>query len=238
LLSVVPVLLMIRFGKERCRVSLALAVLVILTTALTLWYARWGYFLALFFALSLPWALSRLPWRPVVGALFLLSLWPMAREWDRQLFPNESTLARRAEMRREAVALRAVAERLRVSGPGVVLAPWWLSPAIAYWSGHPCVAGSSHQSLPGIVDTAKFFLATHPIEAKEILARRKVRWVLGDDPARVLPNSAQILGVPAPRDALGAKLPRGTAETPSGLIPLGTDGYYTLFTVDPDALAR
>ena len=71
LLPVVPILLVLRFRKEKNRVCLALAFLVILTSALSLWYARWGYFLALVFAFSLPWALASIPKKPVVWIIFL-----------------------------------------------------------------------------------------------------------------------------------------------------------------------
>ncbi len=194
LLPVVPVLLIMRFTKERCRISLALALLVLFTIGLSLWYARWGYFLALLFAMSLPWALAAVPWKPAVWALFLLSLWPMASEWDRQLFPSKAVADARTEAREDAHLLRETALFLRSAEAGNVLAPWWLSPPLAYWSGLPCVAGSSHQSLPGIVETAKFYTSTTDLEARDILQRREVRWVVAYEPSRVIANSSQILG--------------------------------------------
>ncbi len=206
LLPVVPVLLVMRFARERCRISLALALLVLLTAGLSLWYARWGYFLALTFAMSLPWAFAAVPWRPAVWALFLLSLWPVASEWDRQFFPGKRTREARAEAREDASLLRDTARFLRASEGGIVLAPWWLSPPLAYWSGLPCVAGSSHQSLPGIVETAKFYLATTWPEAREILLRRHVRWVVAYEPSRVILNSSQILGHQPARAPLVQKL--------------------------------
>jgi hypothetical protein len=235
LLPVVPVLLIIRFRKARCRVSLALALLVILTIGLTLWYARWGYFLALIFALSLPWAFSTLPWRPAVWAVFVVSLWPMAGEWDRQFFPDDTTVARRNEKRREDVLLRELAREMGRKSAGqkdIVLAPWWLSPSIAYWSGLPCVAGSSHQSLPGTADSARFFLATNRIEAKEILQRRRVVWVLIDDPGRVVDNSMQVLGIKPGGESLAQRLhsPRA-AEQAEWISPVLETPYYRLFRV-------
>ena len=235
LLPVVPILLLLRFRKERCRVSLAMALLVILTTALTLWYARWGYFLALTFALSLPWAFSFLPGRPAVWVVFLVSLWPMASEWDRQFFPNDSTLARWEEKRREDALLQELSLEMRAKSGDrkeIVLAPWWLSPSIAYWSGLPCVAGSSHQSLPGTADSARFFLATNRIEAKDILQRREVTWVITDDPSRVIGNSAQILGIQPTGEPLAQRLhsPRAAAQA-EWILPVLETPYYRLFRV-------
>src|SRR5204863_5458531 len=108
--------------------------------------------------------------------------------------------------RRELVELRGIAEHMRGPDRAGFLAPWWLSPALAYWSDQPGVAGSSHESLPGIVDVSTFFLAATPAEAAEILRRREVRTVVADIPAHVLPISAEILGRAAPHDALGAVL--------------------------------
>ncbi len=47
---------------------------------------RWGYFFALVYAMSLPWQLSLFKRKWLVWTLFLLSLWPVAREWDYRLF--------------------------------------------------------------------------------------------------------------------------------------------------------
>jgi hypothetical protein len=233
LLPVVPVLLIVGYIKEKCRIRLALALLVLLTIGLTLWYARWGYFLALVYALSLPWAFRTIPWKPAVWAVFLVSLWPMASEWDRQIFPDDGAQERRAEVRAEGIFLRKLSEHMRAAAadgrPGTVLAPWWISPSIAYWSGLPCVAGSSHQSLPGTVDTAKFYLSTNRIEAEDVLARRHVRWVVMDDPRRVIEKSAEILDIKPSREA--------TILQPQGRFPLvpgksATTPYFTVYEVE------
>jgi len=87
-----------------------------------------------------------------------------------------------------------------------VLAPWWQSPALAYWSGQPCVAGSSHESLPGTVDTSRFYLSADPSAAEAILARRRVAWVVAYDPGRVLAVSSAILGETAPEGTMAQSL--------------------------------
>ncbi len=158
--------------------------------ALTYWQARWGYFLALGFAMALPALLGVFPKRWIAVALFGVSLWPVAAEWDRQLDPPQVAL--RAERRQDNLDLYAVARQLH----GPTLAPWWQSPALAYWSGQPCVAGSSHESLPGTVDASRFYLSRDPEAAEAILVKRRVAYVVAYDTDRVASVSSAILGQP------------------------------------------
>jgi hypothetical protein len=91
-----------------------------------------------------------------------------------------------------------------IDQPGGVLAPWWLSPGLLYFSGNPIVSGSSHCGITGIVASARFFAATSWEEADQILRQRKVRWVVvWDEPKYVYPllgSSQEILGEPASTD--------------------------------------
>ncbi len=180
--------------------------LLLFTAGLTLWQARWGYFFSLAFVLSLPDQLSGLSAllsgrERVALMVILLAGWPVAQEWEHRLGPEEET--RRVEERRDNLSLLDVAIRLRVLAaqqpggePLPVVAPWWFSPALAYWSGQPCVAGSSHQSLPGIVATARFYTEEDPAAALDLLRERQVRAIVLYDPQRVLTTSAAILGRP------------------------------------------
>ncbi len=231
LLPVVPVLLILRFIKEKNRTCLALAVLVLLTSGLSLWYARWGYFLVVVFALSLPWALASIPKKPVVWIIFLISLWPIAAEWEHLLFPGSSRQAALRENREDAALLRETAQALVSPERTIILAPWWLSPALTYWSGQPCVAGSSHQSLPGIADTARFYLATEPLAAREILRKRNVRFVVAYEPSRVLTNSAQILGIAIPPEPLGKSLYENPYVAPDFLRLAYDNKYFKVYEV-------
>ena len=71
-----------------------------------------------------------------------------------------------------------------IDEPGGIMAPWWLSPGLLYFSGQPIVSGSSHCGISGIVASAKFFSTTSWAEAEHILRERQVRWVVvWDDPA-------------------------------------------------------
>ena len=64
-------------------------------------------------------------------------------EQTRRIRFNSATWRRSSGRRRRKV--------LPVDDPPAttILAPWWLSPPLAYWSGQPAVAGSSHEALPG-----------------------------------------------------------------------------------------
>ncbi len=228
LLPVVPALLVLRFAKARMFPCLALALLLAGTIGLSLWYARWGYFLALVFAFSLPFALAAVPRRPLVWLLFLVSLWPIAAEWDRMLYPDAARQAALAENREDAVLLRATASALTGPEPKIILAPWWLSPAIAYWSGQPCVAGSSHQSLPGTVETARFYLATGT-DAAEILRRRQVTFVISYEPSRILGNSAQILGRQPDKSSMGQVLYDRPFAAPQFLRLVSQNTYFRVY---------
>ena len=172
--------------------------LLVLTAGLTLWQARWGYFLALVFAMALPTMLQAFPKRRAALAIFALSLYPLISEDFQRLVPDETEAGLRAERRMDNLALFDVAQQLRGTHRLPVLAPWWQSPAIAYWSGQPCVAGSSHESLPGIVDSARFYLSTDPAAAATILIQRKVGCVVAYEPARILATSNAILSPSAP----------------------------------------
>jgi hypothetical protein len=105
------------------------------------------------------------------------------------------------------------------------ISPWWYSPQIAYWSGQPGVAGTSHQSLPGIVDTARFFLSADTEKAAEILQRRRVGWVIVDPSADIeqrdrlhgVTNSEKVLGVAAPKEPMCEILNYHPKQAPSFL---------------------
>ena len=180
--------------------------LTALLLALTAFHARWGYFLALAVALAMPFALTAFSRPYLAWSIFVLSLWPVAASWEETLFPSPKTQVHRLERLADAVALRDASLSLRGQPDGGVVAPWWFSPPIVWWSAKPCVAGSSHQSLPGILDTCRVYLAESPDAAREILATRRSPYVISYDPDRVISNSVQILGSPAGVRPLSATL--------------------------------
>ena len=111
---------------------------------------------------------------------------------------RDEELARRAETKIEQFELRAISSQ--IDGP--FIAPWWFSPAVSYWSRQAGVGGSSHESIQGIVEIAKFFGAQDAEEAMQIIDRHNVIWIVSYDADRVAQNSAQILGNPVPKNAL------------------------------------
>ena len=195
-LLLAPLLLCLR------KQTVPLCLLLLITTALALQHARWGYFMALVFAMTLPFLFALAHRRWLAWTLFGLSLWPVAREWDQLLFAETASLRtfEQQQLREVAVALQAEGQ------PGGILAPWWFSPALSYWSGKPAVAGSSHQSLPGISDSARFFMETEPARARALLIQRDVGWVVAIEPELILANSAALLGKQIPRGSMAELL--------------------------------
>jgi hypothetical protein len=222
LLLVTPFLIWMNLSrsfKEGERpMPLFVPVLLVATFAATIWQARWGYFFVLIFSIALPALLEPIKSRVAVCIAFVLSVLPILGDWDQKLWPNEEQFADRMERRIESEQIRDVALRLRSSEAHPFLAPWWLSPSIAYWSGQPGVAGSSHESLKGIEDSARLFNSEDLHEAREILQRHRVVWVVAYDWQRVAQNSAAILDerlTPRP-------LCRVLDETPSQAPPFVT----------------
>jgi hypothetical protein len=226
-----PFLLAWRLVKTRDAQIAVWLVLLLATYALTCWQIRWGCYLALVAAMALPFALAAIRWRAATWTAFVLSLWPVASQWDALLFPSEDQQAARAEWREDYAELRALAKNLAARPPGIVLAPWWLSPPLAYWSGHPCVAGSSHESLPGIVDAVRFYFATDTAPAREIAARRDIRYVVAYEPDRVLGTAATLLDAPIPRGSLGEILYRIPSLAPSWLALVDASAFFKLYEV-------
>jgi hypothetical protein len=222
LLLLAPVLIWMNFrtrknGAQGLR-ALPVYVLLIATYFLTIWQARWGYFFVLIFALALLDLLAPIKSSAAVWIAFVLSMFPILRDWDERLWPNEAQLARRMEQRIESAEIRDVALTLRSPEVHPFLAPWWLSPSIAYWSGQPGVAGSSHEGLNGIEDSARFFLSEDLQKARDMLEKRRVAWVFAYDSDRVAQNSAAILNEPRPLQPLCRVLDRTPSQAPPFLI--------------------
>ena len=238
-----PVLLLMNRGEER-RTARAHMLLLAAVFALTCWQARWGYFLPLVYAMSLPWQCAAIGprLRPAAAIAFLLGLLPMAAEWRADLQPTLEMRAALAEQRDDTLALRDVARFIfhagahpRVGGAGI-LAPWWLSPPLAYWSGQPALAGSSHESLPGIVDVDRFFTSLNLPAAHQILRRREVRWVVAYEPDRVLSTAASLLGERLSRNVLGFVLYQQPEAKPGYLRLALVNPYFKVYEVVTDAL--
>ena len=189
-------------------------VLLAATYGLTIWQARWGYFFVLIFALALPALLAPIKSGVAVWIAFVLSIFPILHDWDEKFWPNEAQFASHMERRIESVQIRDLALSLRSADVHPFLAPWWVSPSIAYWSGQPGIAGSSHESLNGIEGSARFFISEHLQEAREILQKHRVAWVFAYDWQRVAQNSAAILNERVPPNPLCRVLDRTPGQAP------------------------
>lgn len=226
LVILMPALLWLGLTKTR-NVPVFVAALLCVSFGLTAWQARWGYFAALIFALALPGCLSILRLRLAGWLLIVISLFPILKDWDERLWPNEFQAGLNAERRTDNVSWRAAAKQ--IDGP--FLAPWWWSPAVAYWSGQPGVAGSSHEALDGIEQSARFFLASDSETAKAILIKTRAEWILAYDADRTVANSAALLGVPPAENALGRVLDRTPSQAPAFLQFSAQNSAAKLFRV-------
>jgi hypothetical protein len=228
MIVIAPILLWLGLRKKTFPPLLIIA-LLIATYCLTIWQSRWSYFFLSIFAIALPSLLEPIKSRAAVWIAFTLSIFPILRDWDEKLWPNEPELARRIEHRHESIELRELAVMLRSSERHVFLAPWWLSPAIAYWSGQPGVAGSSHESLEGIADSARFFLSDDWHKGRLTLQAHEVAWIFAYDADRVAENSATLLGAPASTRSICRFLNRTPAQAPSELVFSAQNGTAKLF---------
>jgi len=211
--------------------ALPVYVLLIATYFLTIWQARWGYFFVLIFALALPALLAPIKSPAAVWIAFVLSIFPILRDWDERLWPNETQLAARVELRNESAQLRELALSLQSYDVHPFLAAWWLSPSIAYWSGQPGVAGSSHESLNGIEDSARFFLSEDLQEPRKILQNHRVAWVFAYDSERLAQNSAAVLNQALPLHPLCRVLDRTPSQAPPFLIFSAQTAAFKLYRI-------
>jgi hypothetical protein len=226
-----PAFLILGYWRQRDPMFLLWLGILLLVGGLTFVHGRWAYFFVLVLAMSLPWALSAFRSSAFAGMLFIVSLWPVASAWENTLYPDDTTFRARVENLADAVALRDAAIHITFLPDRGVLAPWWFSPAVVWWSGQSAVGGSSHQSLPGISDSARFYLETDPHVAESILRKRKVGHVIAYEPDRVEGNSAQILGtVPSP-DAMGRILYSSPKSAPHFLEPIYSNRFFRVFRV-------
>lgn len=200
---------------------------------LALWQVRWGVYAALCFAFAIPWMLGYVRSSWLGGLVGVLCLWPVFVEWERLWFPDAKEVEWRHMERSERINARLAAERMKSADVLPFIAPWWLSPALSYWSGQPAVAGSGHEGIAGIVDSARFYLSEDMAEAREILERRGVRVVVAADPYRARLNSTEILGVEPRSKPLCEKLWESSFGAQLGLVGEKNVTTFRLFYVVP-----
>ena len=158
--------------SDNQRTDRFLVLLTVLLTIITTFQSRWIYyaslaelFLVVRYCQTMPSRWSR----GVVVVIFLLGLC----EADSEIQIRSKA---QAPANQPSPQLALLAHE--IDKPGGIMAPWWLSPGLLYFSGQPIVTGSSHCGISGIVAGAKFYTATSWIDAERILQERKVRWVV------------------------------------------------------------
>jgi hypothetical protein len=223
--------------KRNERICWLWLALLLAMGALTGWHARWGYFLAVSGALAMPFALSIVRQRWVGYTLFAASLWPVALTLENELFPQGKTAQAVIDNLQESQQLRVAAAAIKGRNGDGILAPWWLTPQLVYWSGKNGVAGSSHESLAGTLDTARFFTSQSEEEAKSILRSRQVAFVVVCDADRLLDNSYTVLGrTGEPSKQLAITLFRTPSQAPDYLHLVSQNPYFKVYQVDQEML--
>ena len=183
------------------RVDLFLVLLTALLTVITLFQGRWIYYASLGEIILVARYCQTPPirWsRVAIVAVFFIGL----ADSDYQIWTRTKV---QAPANQPSLQLEQIARS--IDKPGGIMAPWWLSPGLLYFSGQPIVAGSSHCGISGIVASARFYAAESWVDAERILQQRRVRWVVVYDDQTVYNNlqfvypllnsSREILGLPA-----------------------------------------
>ncbi len=180
-------------GEGDRRADGLLIVLTILLAVLTFVQRRWIYYANLTELLLIARYCQVAPIRWTQWLVMAFGLFGLVYDNTLQL---EGRLT--APANQPSVELATLARS--IDEPGGIMAPWWLSPGLLYFSGQPIVSGSSHCGISGIVASAKFYATPSWLEAEQILKERRVRWVvIYDNPDAYYPvlNTARgILGLP------------------------------------------
>jgi len=218
------------------------ALLILLTLLLTLFttlQGRWLYYSSLgeLFLIVRYVQIAPAHWtRLVVLVIFLAGLF----DADYAQIENHA----RTPANQPSLELAQIARS--IDQPGGIMAPWWLSPGLLYFSGQPIVSGSSHCGISGIVASAEFYSATSWVDAERILRERKVRWVVAwDNPVYEYPlldSSRGILGLPSYSDddrkeaeATVAQVLIEDQDLPTAMHLRGVTPQLKLYEYVPDA---
>ncbi len=173
------------------RVDLLLILLTVLLAVLSFVQKRWVYYANLTELLLIARYCQLEPTR--WPRLAVMALFGFGLVYDNILQEEGRS---RAQANQPSLEMAQISHA--IDQPGGIMAPWWLSPGLLYFSGQPIVSGSSHCGISGIVASANFFAGTSWTDAERILRERKVRWVVvWDDPVYDYPlvnSSRGILG--------------------------------------------
>jgi hypothetical protein len=210
-----------------------LILLTLLLIIFTLLQSRWSYYAALgeLFLIVRYFQVAPMHWaRWGVVSLFLAGV----------VWADYDQIEGRVGLPPNLPSLETAQISRAIDAPGGIMAPWWISPGLLYFSGQPIVSGSSHAGMTGIVASAKFFSTTSWPEAERILRQRRVRWiVVWDNPIFVYPllnTSLGILGQPAVTDVDSglanltmAQVLVAGSDLPQGLSLRGVTSHLKLY---------
>ncbi len=231
-----PVLLFVAGRRDR-RAWAGLLLLALVGVAGCGRGAYWFQIACLLFVMALPWMLEVFRRQWVSWGLLIISLWPLASLWDRILYPEDEARQYALQQGMERVLLRDVSLRMRTGPPGKFLAPWWLSPALAYWSGQPALTGAGRLNGPGVLDSARLYLSESPQQAEAIVERVEIRWVVADEPARIVADSRKWLAGEVPEMPIARALMERPHSAAPWLKPVFANQFFKLFLVDPHNMA-
>jgi hypothetical protein len=93
------------------------------------------------------------------------------------------------------------------------------------------VAGSSHESLPGIEDSARFLVSQDWGTARKFLENHKVAWVIAYDSQRAAQNSGEILGTAVPQQPVCMMLDKMATTASPFLVLSAENGIAKLYRV-------
>jgi hypothetical protein len=227
-----------RAGKGNL-VDALLILLTLLLTLLTALQSRWYYYAALgdLFLIVRFCQTAPTQWARVVVLFFFCT---------GTIYEDYTQIEGHASGPSNQPSLQLVQISRAIDQPGGIMAPWWISPGLLYFSGQPIVSGSSHCGISGIVASAKFYTAISWKDAEDVLRQRKVRWVVvWDDPTYVYPllnTSLGILGEPGVSDddkgnadSTVAQLLITDRYLPTALRLRAVTQNLKLYEFDPDA---
>ena len=207
---VVPVLALFRRGEEveRQRWETLLACSALLAVGASWWMPVWAPLAVILIALCVEPArhgairLSGLglglrgnrgvPLGVVLALIGGGSFWPIARWWEGWIFPTESRVAEAMEYREEMGQLRRIALGIRGGETQPFLAPWYLSPAVSYWSMQPSVARFTSLDQDKEDFAMEFFASTDVRSQRDAAISLGVRWIICDAPDRFERNALRM----------------------------------------------
>lgn len=178
--------------------------------------------------------------RAVLAVVLIGGFWPMARWWEGWIFPTESRVAEAMEYREEMGQLRRIAHGIRGNEVQPFLAPWYLSPAISYWSMQPSVSRFTPFER-GERDFATTFFAAEDVSIhRATVTSLGVRWVICDAPDRFERNvNRGGFGKDSSAEPAIRTLRRGRQVTePLGYARVFTTGTFVVLEPLPAAAQR